>query len=113
MKRAMFGIFLSLISINCFANATYAQDALKAMYAKGKLPKTGQAVTSEETVMDFNECRDKGNETYMAVADHFPAKIVVDSGVLYILKIWQSDALVIVNCSRTDGKRSVSRAAYQ
>ncbi len=113
MKRLMLGLMLSVMAASSLASVTYTKENLSTMYAKGKLPKVGPAVTTDETLMDFNDCRTKGNETYTSSVGNYPAKIIIDSGVLYTLKIWKENALVVINCSRTEGKRTITQADYQ
>ncbi|TKI07647.1 hypothetical protein [Martelella alba] len=113
MKRLMCGLLLAAFSAGCFAHITYTPDALNAMYAKGRLPKTGPVVMEKHSTMDFGECRAQANKQYAGYASRLPARIVVDSGVLYILKIWQVDGMKVVTCSRSEGSRFVTRAEYQ
>ncbi len=113
MKRLMLGLMLAVMAAPSFAGVTYTKENLSTMYSKGKLPKVGSAVTIDETMMEFNDCRAKGNETYTSSVGSYPAKIIIDSGVLYTLKIWKENVLVVINCSRTEGKRTITQADYQ
>lgn len=113
MKKWIFALIVCVLAVPAFATVAYTKENLNAMYSKGKLPKLGPAVTIDETLMDFSDCRNKGNETYTSSQRVYPAKIIIDSGVLYTLKIWKESALLVINCSRTDGKRTITQANYQ
>jgi len=113
MKRLIFGLLLSVLVLPAIASVTYTKENLDAMFSKGKLPKVGPAVAIDDTVMDFNDCRTKGNNTYTSSLGSYPATIIIDSGVLYTLKLWKENALIVYNCSRTDGKRTITQANYK
>ncbi len=113
MKTLMLGLLLSVLTVPAFAGVTYTKENLNTMYSKGKLPKVGPAITIDDTMMDFNECRNKGNEAYAASIGNYPAKIIIDSGVLYTLKLWKVNALIVFTCSITEGKRTITQSEYQ
>ncbi|XBS68688.1 hypothetical protein ABK905_18955 [Acerihabitans sp. KWT182] len=113
MKPLIMGMLLFVMAFSSLAGVTYTKENLNVIYEKGKLPKVGQAVTKEDTPMDFNECRNIGNQTYAASVGSYPAKIINDSGVEYQLKIWKENGLVVFNCSRTEGRKTITQADYQ
>ncbi|QWA09591.1 hypothetical protein GTU79_19840 [Sodalis ligni] len=113
MKTLILALLLIVTAVPAFASVTYTKENLTTLYSKGKLPKVGPAVTIDDTAMDFSECRNQGNETYTSSIGNYPAKVIIDSGVLYTLKLWKENALIVFNCSRTDGKRTMTQADYQ
>lgn len=113
MNRLILGLILSLAVNSCFANVTYNKEKLNAMFSSGKLPKVGPMVAKDESVMNFDDCRSNAIGMYTSSAVNFPAKVIADSGVIFIAKIWSSDAELVITCSRSDGKRTITQAVYQ
>lgn len=113
MNRLILGLMFSLAVNSAFANVTYTKEKLNAMFASGKLPKIGPMVAKDESAMEFSDCRANAIGLYTSSAENFPAKVIVDSGVIFIAKIWSNDAELVITCSRSDGKRTITQAAYQ
>ena len=76
------------------------------MAASGQYPEQESPVTKSVQVVDFDHCKQDAYNSY-------PANVIVDTNVLYIVKFWTNDGTVMISCSEPDGKKVVTSSAYK
>lgn len=112
MKKTI--ILLTVLTAFCAsASTTYTKEDLNEMDATGQYPAQESPVTKSVEHVDFETCKDNARNIYNQVVGNYPAKEVVDSGVLYVVKIWTNDGAILVSCSEPDSKKVVTQSAYQ
>lgn len=95
------------------ASTTYTKEQLNSMDDSGQYPEQESPVTKSVEYVDFDTCKDNARGVYNQVVGNYPAKEVVDSGVLYVVKVWTNDGAILVSCSEPDGKKVVTQSAYK
>lgn len=50
---------------------------------------------------------------FSQISDSYPANVIVDTNVLYIVKFWTNDGTVMISCSEPDGKKGCNVVCLQ
>ncbi|EAQ7525832.1 hypothetical protein D3K81_07955 [Salmonella enterica] len=108
-------IFLLLLAFTFKAGAasTYTKEQLNDMAAAGKYPEQESPVTKSIEAVSFSECKSSTLNVLNQVSGNYPAKEVVNTGVLYVVKIWTNDGVIMVSCSEPDNKKVVTQSSYK
>lgn len=112
MRKFLLVASLSL-AFSAAASTSYTKEQLNSMDASGQYPEQESPVTKSVQVVDFEHCKQDAHSIYSQVSDSYPAKVIVDTNVLYIVKFWTNDGTVMVSCSEPDGKKVVTSSAYK
>ncbi|HCA7141939.1 TPA: hypothetical protein MX248_003802 [Klebsiella michiganensis] len=83
------------------------------MAASGQYPEQESPVTKSVQVVDFDQCKQDAYNIFSQISDSYPANVIVDTNVLYIVKFWTNDGTVMISCSEPDGKKVVTSSAYK
>ncbi|OSM95950.1 hypothetical protein AU509_12150 [Lonsdalea britannica] len=112
MKKILLvtAIFLSL---NAAASTSYTKEQLNSMDASGQYPEQESPVTKSVENVDFKSCRNSTYGVYSQILGNYPAKEIVDTGILYVVKLWTNDGVITVSCSEPDGKKIVTQSSYK
>ncbi|EPN8563104.1 hypothetical protein ACT35X_000863 [Enterobacter hormaechei] len=111
MKRLV--LLFAAIAFNVGAATTYTKEELNNMDAAGQYPAQESPVTKSVENVSFDECKSSARDIMNQIAGNYPAKEVVDTGVLYIVKIWTNDGVIMVSCSGPDNKKVVTQSDYK
>lgn len=112
MRKSL--IFVSLlIAFSASASTTYTKEQLNSMDASGQYPEQEFPVTKSVEAVDFDSCKENAHSIYSQVSGSYPAKEIVNTGVLYVVKLWTNDGAIIVSCSKPDGKKIVTQSSYK
>lgn len=102
-----------LISFGSMASTSYTKEQLNSMAASGSYPEQESPVTKSSEFVSFEQCKQDTYSVYSQFSGNYPAKEVVNTGVLYMVKLWTNDGAITVTCSEPDGKKIVTQAAYK
>lgn len=98
---------------NAVASVTYTKNELNSMAASGQYPEQESPVVRGSEYVGFGECKSSAYSVYSQVVSEYPAKIVADTDVLYVVKVWTNDGAIVVSCSQPDSKKTVTQSAYR
>ncbi|MCS4388865.1 hypothetical protein [Klebsiella quasipneumoniae] len=101
------------LAFSAAASTTYTKEQLNSMDASGQYPEQDSPVTKSVEFVDFYRCKESAYSIYSQVSDSYPAKEIVNTSVLYVVKLWTNDGVIIVSCSEPDGKKVVTASAYK
>ncbi|MGO2251700.1 hypothetical protein EDC47_11954 [Raoultella planticola] len=102
-----------LIAFSASASTTYTKEQLNAMDASGQYPEQESPVTKSVEVVDFDSCKENAYSIYSQILGNYPAKEIVNTNVLYVVKLWTNDGVIMVSCSEPDGKKIVTQSSYK
>ncbi len=102
-----------LIAFSASASTTFTKQQLNEMDASGQYPEQEPPVTKSVDYVAFEQCKDNANNIYSQVVGSYPAKEIVNTSVLYVVKIWTNDGVIMVSCSEPDGKKLVTQSDYK
>ena len=83
------------------------------MAASGHYPEQEATGVRSSEYLSFGDCKSSAYGVYIQVADNYPAEIIVDTTVMYVIKVWTNDGAIIVSCSRSDSKKIITQSAYK
>lgn len=83
------------------------------MDASGQYPEQESPVTKSSEVVDFDSCKENAHNIYSQVYGSYPAKEIVNTSALYVVKLWTNDGAIVVSCSEPDGKKIVTQSSYK
>ncbi len=93
-------------------STTYTPEQLRAMVARGPLPDQGRPTTTTQT-MDYAACVVAADSVASAMGDAYPTKVIVNTALLYVVKLWANDAAVVVTCSVLDRSMVTTISQYR
>jgi hypothetical protein len=103
--------FATLLSLPAHAAKTYTPEQLRKMVDSGKPPKQGSPSTQKQAI-SFPACVAKVNAVVDSVKAQYPAKIIVETKILHMAKVWTNDGAMTLSCSQPDGKLVITNARY-
>jgi predicted amino acid racemase len=98
-------------STPCFAAKSYTPAELRKMVNAGKYPKQGKPV-SESRAMAFPACKSTAKSVIDQVRPNYPSEVIVDTGIMYMAKLWTNTGVVLMACSQLDGKLVTTTSDY-
>ncbi len=101
----------ALLAFPAYAAKTYTPQQLRKMVNSGNPPKQGSPTTQTQT-MSFGACVAKVNAVVDSVKAQYPAKIIVQTKILHMAKVWTNDGAMTLSCSQPDGKLVITNAKY-
>lgn len=112
MKKLALAL-LTVVSFGVTASSTYTKEQLNSMAASGSYPEQESPITKSSESVPFDKCKQDTYSVYNQISGNYPAQEVVNSGVLYIVKLWTNDGAIMVSCSEPDGKKVVTQSSYK
>ncbi|QGF21977.1 hypothetical protein PQB85_gp20 [Erwinia phage Midgardsormr38] len=112
MKKTAILLF-TVIAFGASAATTYTKDELNSMDASGQYPAQEAPITKSVEAISFGQCKENASSIYNQVSGNYPAKEIVNTGILYVVKIWTNDGAIMVSCSEPDGKKVVTQSSYK
>lgn len=106
-------IAMMFIASTATAATTYTKEQLNSMASSGRYPEQELPVVKSSGSADFADCKSSARGVYSQVAGEYPAKVVVDSGAMYVVKVWTNDGAILVSCSQPDNKKVITQSAYK
>ncbi|QTL41612.1 hypothetical protein HGO23_04245 [Xenorhabdus budapestensis] len=82
------------------------------MVNSGNYPEQLSPVT-RNSGLSFTACKSSALDMYNQVIGEYPAKIVVDSSILFIVKLWTNDGAIVITCSEPDQKSTITQSQYK
>ncbi len=101
------------VAFSSFADIHYSKEQLNNMASSGDYPEQEDAVTKSANPMSFEDCKSGALSMYSQVVGDYPVEIVVDTNILYVLKLWTNDGAIVMSCSGPDQKRVITVAKYK
>ncbi|MBE8597927.1 hypothetical protein IQ209_15860 [Xenorhabdus sp. BG5] len=92
---------------------TYTKEQLNDMVNSDNYPDQLSPITQDSSSMSFTDCKNSALEIYNQVIGEYPGKRVVDSSILFIVKVWTNDGVIMVSCSEPDQKRVITQSSYK
>jgi hypothetical protein len=102
---------VATLSLPAYAAKTYTPQQLRKMVNSGKPPKQGSPTTQTQA-MSFGSCVAKVNSVVDSVKDQYPAKIIVQTKIMHMAKVWTNDGAMTLSCSQPDSKLVITNAKY-
>lgn len=91
----------------------YTPQQLRRMVSKGQYPPQGPVQQTKTEHADFLACTTLLDSTVEAVDENYPTKILVDTKIAKIAKIWTNDGAVVMSCSALDENLVTTVAPYR
>ena len=104
-------IFGLIIGTDAQADKTYTPAQLRQMVGSGNYPKQGGA-SSESQLMNFGACVMTVQNMVASVTPNYPASTIVDTKLIYTVKLWTNDAAMTLSCSSLDSKLIITTSKY-
>ncbi len=98
-------------SIATVAAKTYTPSQLNQMIGSGKPPAQGSPSTQTEPTA-FSPCVSNVKSIVASITPNYPAKIVVDNRLLFMVKVWTNDSAMTLSCSAPDTKMIITTSKY-
>jgi len=111
MKKVL--LLAALAAFGAGASTTYTKEQLNDMDRMGQYPEQEPPVTKGVESVDFAKCKNDAGGIYSQVSGNYPAKELVNSGILYVVKIWTNDGAIMISCSEPDGKKVITQSSYK
>jgi len=111
MKK--FVIAALFLATNAAASTTYSKGELNSMAASGQYPEQESPVVKSSEYAGFGDCKSNAYTVYSQVEGNYPAKVVVDTSAMYVVKIWTNDGAIVVSCSQPDATKTITQSAYK
>ena len=111
--RGQFHFFVPK-KVNCplIVQSTYTPKQLSRMIGRGHYPAQGKE-TSQSIHSSFAVCKMTTDHIMVKIRGIYPVRTVIDTGIVYMVKAWTNDGVVISTCSALDQKMVISRAFYR
>ncbi|WP_068634691.1 DUF4124 domain-containing protein [Thauera butanivorans] len=93
------------------ARSHYTRAELMQMVGNGRFPEQG-AVSTKVDAMSFDACIVAADAVTKPLRGAYPVITVVNTSVMYTVKLWTNDAAMTITCSAFDGKMIVTTAPY-
>lgn len=91
---------------------TYRPEQLREMIARRQFPTQGPPITTKKP-MDYAACVTAAGSVAAAVGEAYPATVVVNTALMYVVKLWTNDAAVVVTCSAPDKSMVTTVSTYR
>ncbi|CNK70210.1 Uncharacterised protein [Yersinia mollaretii] len=111
--KALILVASLFIAFSATASTTYTKEQLNSMDASGQYPEQESPVTKSVEIADFESCKQNAYSIYSQVSGSYPAKEIVNTNILYVVKVWTNDGVITVSCSEPDGKKVVTQSGYK
>ena len=95
-----------------YAAKTYTPAQLRKMVSAGTLPKQGSPSVQKQSA-PFLSCVSKVKEIIASVGSQYPASKIVDTSIIYTVKLWTNDAAMTMTCSDPDQLLVITTAKYE
>lgn len=112
MKKLVLAL-LTVVSFGVVASNSYTKEQLNSMAASGSYPEQESPITMSSESVPFERCKQDTYSVYSQISGNYPVQEVVNTGVLYMVKIWTNDGAIMVSCSEPDGKKFVTQSSYK
>ena len=93
------------------AAKNYTPAQLQKMVNAGNPPKQGSPSTQKQS-MSFSSCVSKVSSIVASVRPQYPAKIIVNTSIMHMAKVWTNDAAMTLTCSGPDQRLVITTAKY-
>lgn len=111
LRNGIYLLFSLSLSANLYAYSTYTKEQLNDMYRAGSMPSQASPV-SKSAKLSFGSCIRKSKEIISSVSSNYPVQTLVDTSIMYSVKVWTNDAAMIVSCSQPDQKIVITTSKY-
>lgn len=112
MKFRVSLVIVTLLAAgSAIAQKTYRPEELQGMIRNGNYPNQGPVSTQSQPI-GFTLCKQKIASVINSIGPKYPSKIVVDSSLMYMHKLWTNDAAMAMTCSNLDNKLVITTAPY-
>lgn len=101
----------AVFSTPCFAGKTNTPAELKKMVNAGKYPKQGKPV-SQSKATAFTACKASAKNVIDQVKPNYPSEVVVDTGIMYMAKLWTNTGVVLMTCGQPGSKLVTTTSDY-
>lgn len=113
MKQRYLLLVLSFVSAASQADTTYTPQQLRSMISSGSYPEQGPVTDTKTKPSTFDACKVSIEAITSQFRDSYPVRTIVDTSLLYTVKIWVNDAAMTVSCSSPDEKMVITQAPYK
>ncbi len=100
-----------LFSLSVLSAQTYMPSELRQMVSSDNYPEQGSVSTKTQAI-SFTACVSKVKGVVSSVSGQYPTKIIVNTGIMYMAKVWTNDAALTLSCSDPDRKLIITTAKY-
>ena len=109
--KVTYTLIALLFSLSAFAAQTYTPRELRQMVNSGNYPAQGSVSTKTQAI-SFSACVSKVKGVVSSVSGQYPTQTIVNTGVMYMAKVWTNDAALTLSCSKPDRKLIITAAKY-
>ncbi|WP_237387144.1 hypothetical protein [Xenorhabdus sp. Sc-CR9] len=113
MKKIIVAVSLILFSFCAYSATTYTKEQLNSMVNSGRYPDQLSTATTNSSSMNFSDCKKSARDITNQIASEYPVEEIVDSNILFMVKLWANDGVIMVTCSEPDRKMIVTQSEYK
>lgn len=113
MNRLLLLFSLLLWALPVIAGRGYSKQQLALMLAKGVYPERQEFVVREIKSLDFAACRVKVRKVMEGAAADGSVEEAVDTSLLYVVRIWATNGVITLMCTRHNQEIVILNAAYR
>jgi len=90
---------------------TYTADALREMLEAGRPPRLGKPQTQTQRA-SFPACAQQLRSLVDSAKPSYPVRVLTNTRYAYRVRIWTSNALMTLSCSRMSARSVITIAPY-
>lgn len=90
---------------------TYTAEALRDMLEAGRPPRLGKPQTQTQRA-SFPACAQQLRSLVDSAKPSYPVRVLTNTQYAYRVRIWTSNALMTMSCSRMSGRSVITIAPY-
>lgn len=94
------------------ARSNYTRDELMQMVGNGRYPEQG-AVSTKADAMNYGDCIVAADAVTAPLRGVYPVITVVNTSLMYMVKLWTNDSAMTITCSALNEKMVVTTAPYR
>lgn len=113
MQKIIFTALIVTMSTAAYAQKTYTPSQLNRMVETGQIPAQGPARELQSRSLSFTECKTVVEGVMSQLRGSYPVRTIVDTGILYTVKVWTNDGAITASCSGPDRKMVMTQAPYR
>lgn len=95
------------------AAVKYTPKQLNRMISNGQFPDQGEIESTQTKEMSFADCKVRVESVMSEIRDLYPVRTIVDTKIMYVVKAWTNNGVVIASCSQPDRKMVLTTSSYK
>ena len=106
-------IILVLMCAAAYGKKTYTPSELNRMVENGQYPEQGPVSSTETKAISFDNCILTVKGIMAQIRDFYPVETIVNTDLVYMVKAWTNDGVLVATRSIADKKLVMTVAPYR